>query len=119
MIEREMQKVEVKLTGIIKKIENNKELRQDGGINRNEFQNRMKKLQEEKSPLVETQKRLKKAFKEYFEIEAQQKILEILEKITSNLDDLFTDRKKCKELLNLLIEEIVIFSDLDNDTVLP
>ena len=118
-IQRSMEEYERKIFSINKKMENLKELREDWEINREEFQTRLEKLRKEMDRYTEFQKKLHLAFDEYFDIEAQQKVFELLEKLAFNVDDIFKSKEKTKELLNLLIEEIVVFSEHNDKMIFP
>lgn len=118
-IENRMKQSEIKLSNILDKMNNNKELRSDAEIDKETFDDRMRKLTEKKEQLLLEQKNLHKAFNDYFDIEAQQKALDFLNKVSFNLEVIFADPIKSRRLLNLLIEEIVVYSKIDNKIKLP
>jgi cell division septum initiation protein DivIVA len=80
---------------------------------------RFTELEKKRELIFNQQEIIHKSYNDYFNVEAQEKVLKFLELVVDNIDSVFDDFDKCRTLLNLIIEEIVIYSQLDNEIKLP
>ena len=58
-------------------------------------------------------------YDQYFDYEAQIKALEYIRDMPTSLRALFEDDKKCKKVLNLLIDKVIVYSKENPKIVLP
>ena len=119
MLREEIARNQRDIHTINQRIKNNKELYTDGEIDKKTYESRLNETEIKLKKYKQIQVKLHNLFEEWLKVEHQKRVFELLKSITFNIDMLFEDKVRCKKFLNMLIEEIIVFSEKNNDIVIP